>query len=474
MKWGVKKKYFLYLKDSNLIGVEWQNGNLRKVIDTTVDDLSFGSEVDGEAILLLNKESLQHQIISVPTKGKVSLKKIMAHEVESLMGCPPSELIFDWRVIGSSSEEGVPQTLYLLAAHRQSEIIPTIQNLRRLGFKLTKIISFLDLLIEKGKALQVKGGSGLMIFEEPLVHFLFFRDGVYGFQRSFELREEGFQKDFLLEIQRSFFYTKQKFKTPIEKVSVILSPEWLQNDLADQLQETLGVPIDFLSPHLKDCEFPEIKLLNILINEQNLISPLLNLMPPEIIREMETQKLAWAVTLTEVVLLCLVLLWTYNNKGFLKNDTHYYNIREKQLKLLETNLINKKEKIERLKKLEEETKLVKEYLKQKKYLHLYLKSLSFLVPEKIHLESISWGNNSDQPIKATTPPSSLGQSENGNIITLIGKVDSPLPDEKYSLFFKFLGNLESSPFVEKVNYHSEDLLTQGLFQIDIYLKEIQA
>ena len=197
-------------------------------------------------------------------------------------------------------------------------------------------------------------------------------------------------------------------------------------------------------------------------------------MPPEIIREMETQKLAWAVTLTEVVLLCLVLLWTYNNKGFLKNDTHYYNIREKQLKLLETNLRNKEEKIERLKKLEEETKLVKEYLKQKKYLHLYLKSLSFLVPEKIHLESISWGNNSDQPIKATTPPSSLGQSENGNIITLIGKVDSPLPDEKYSLFFKFLGNLESSPFVEKVNYHSEDLLTQGLFQIDIYLKEIQA
>jgi Tfp pilus assembly protein PilN len=197
-------------------------------------------------------------------------------------------------------------------------------------------------------------------------------------------------------------------------------------------------------------------------------------MPPEIIREMETRKLAGAITLTEIVMLSLVLLWTYNTRESLKKDTHYYNIQEKQLKSVETKLIDKQEKIEHLKKLEEESKLVKGYLKQKKYLHLYLKSIPFLVPEKIHLESISWGNSySDQPIKATSHPANLGQPENGNIITLSGKVDSSLPDEKYSLFFKFLSNLEGSPFVKKVDYHSEDLLTNGLFQIVIYVKEIQ-
>jgi len=377
MRWRGTKKYFLYLKGSNLIGVEWQKGNLRKVLDTSLDNLPFETELAGEATMLFDKESLQHQVMSVPSRGKLSLKKMAAHEVENLMGCSSSDLVYDWRIIGRGTEEGVPQTLFLLAAHHQPEISSLLHNLNRLGLKVSKIISSLDLLIEKGRTLQIKGGSGLMVFEEPLVHFLFFRDGTYGFQRSFELREEGFQKEFLLEIQRSFFYTKQKFKIPIERVSVLLAPEWLQGALANQLQETLGVPVDFLPPNLGDCEFPEIKLLNILITELNLLPSLLNLVPAEIIREMETRKFSWAITFTEIVLLSLALLWTYNTRDFLKEGRSFYTIREKQLKSVKTRLEGQHDKIERFKKLEEEARVVKDYLKQKNNLFLRTKSILF-------------------------------------------------------------------------------------------------
>ena len=56
---------------------------------------------------------------------------------------------------------------------------------------------------------------------------------------------------------------------------------------------------------------------------------------------------------------------------------------------------------------------------------------------------------------------------------LNGRVDSLSSDEKYSLFFQFLSNLEASPFVEKVSYQSERLLTEGQFQISVYVKKIR-
>ena len=158
--------------------------------------------------------------------------------------------------IGTDEEEGIPQTDYLLSCHRRDELTTLVQQLTAEGLRVKRIVSTLDLLIERGRSLHAQEGSGLMVFEEPLVHFLFFRNGSYGFERTFELREEGFEKDFLLEIQRSFFYTKQKFKVPIERVGILMAPEWLRGDMAGELQESLEVPIEFLTPNRSDCTIP--------------------------------------------------------------------------------------------------------------------------------------------------------------------------------------------------------------------------
>jgi len=469
-----KKKYLLYLKGSKLIGVELQKGKPGKVIDTTLEALSVDSDLVGEAVLLLHSENVQHQIVSVPAKGKISLKHMMAHEVETLMEHPSSEIVYDWRKTGSGTEEGRPRILYLLAVYHRPEIIPLLEEVELLGLKLTKVVSSLDLLIAKGSALPGEGGSGLMVFEESFVHFLFFQNGVYGFQRSFELREEGFQKDFLLEIQRSFFYTKQKFKIPIERVSVLLAPQWLQGDMHAQLQETLGVPVDLLSPKLTDCVLPELDLLNVMMSEAHLLSSLLNLLPGEITREINTRKAAWAVTLGEAVLLSFALLWTYNTHDSLKRDTLFYSMQENQMRSVAARVESERDRIERFKELQEKNAVVKNHLSRKKFLRLYLETLPFLVPEQVHLESIHWGSGlSESPVKPTAHPSSLGQPVGANLIVIRGKVDAPSADEKYARFFEFLENLKNAPFIVTADYQSEDLLTDGVFQLSLQIKEIR-
>ncbi|MBN2468267.1 MAG: hypothetical protein JXD19_08960 [Deltaproteobacteria bacterium] len=469
-----RKRYFLYLKDSRLIGVESHKGRIQKVLDTTVEDLSSDFDLPGEATLLINREDLQHHIMPVPKRGKISVRKMIDHEVELFTGSSPSEALYDWRIIGSGQEEGAEQTIYLIASQPRLQTVSLLETFAHWGLKVTKIVSSLDLLIEKGRKLQQQGGSGLMVFEEPMVHFLFFKDGTYGFQRSFELRGEGFQKDLLLEIQRSFFYTKQKFKITIEKVGVLLAPEWLQGEMAAQLEATLGVPVEFLSPTIKDCRLPEIHLLNIILYEPILLPPLLNLLPAEMIREVESRKLGWALTLTEAVILGLMLLWVYNAREFQKSDFHFHTIRNQQLQSIQAQLESQHDKIERLRKTVEETATVQDHLKEKKYLHLYLKALPLFIPQNVHVESIAWGAGASEESRGTVSahPTDFGGSPNDSVIMLTGQVTTPSSDEKYADFFQFVDNLESAPFVEKVDYQSEELLTKGLFTTTIFIKNI--
>jgi|WetSurMetagenome_2_1015567.scaffolds.fasta_scaffold06999_6 hypothetical protein len=473
-----KKKYFLYLNGSTLVGVEWREGKPHKVIETSIDNLFLKQKFSkGEATLLLNREDVKYQTIPVAVRGKASLKKIAAHEAESLMGLPPTDLVYDWRGIGEISEEGgIHQALYLLATQQRAEIFSLLQKLSLLGLTVTKVISYLDLLIEKGRRLQTRGGSGLMIFEEPFVHFLFFRDGTYGFHRTFELIGEGFQKDLILEIQRSFFYTKQKFKIPIEKVHVLLAPEWFEGNTAAKLQEALGIAIVSIPPDFSECEFPEMKLLNLVINEPNLLPSLLNLLPAENQREIETKRFAWAVSFTEIVLLILALFWTFNLREAHKESSSLLNAQEKKLQSVQVLLQKEQGNVLRLEQMKKEIGIVKEYLKQKKTLYLYLESLPLLIPENVYLQSVNWGTttSSGQTIPPTTtaPQNPLSPAGENNILTLNGKVDSVSPDERYSLFSKFLNNLKSSPFVEKVVFQTDTLLSDGLFQINVYIKRI--
>lgn len=475
MRWRRTRVRVLYLKGARLIGGEWRSGKLRKTVDTSLEELSLPSGFRGRALLLDGGEDLQHQVVSIPERGKTSLRKVMAHEIETVMDAAPGELAYDWRVIGKQVDEGTTQAFYLLAGHKREVIASLVERLAEIGVKVTKVISSLDLMIEKGRVLHGKGGSALMVFEEPMVHFLFFRDGVYGFQRSFELREEGFQRDFLLEIQRSFFYTKQKFKIPIERVTVLLAPPWLQEEITAQLQETLGFPVDFLSPTLEECDSPELHLLNVLIRETAAVPSFLNLLPTELKRELRTTKLCWLVGSAALIMLGLAVGWTIDTRDSLQEDWARLSVREKELKGVEARVESERDKIERFHQLEEEAAAVKARLAQKKSPHLYLEALPFVVPPQVHLDSITWGERtSEMAVQPSTDPSELGYPAGPTRIRIKGEVDTYSSEERYARFSELVENLKAAPFTEKVEYSSNELLPAGLFELELQVKEIRA
>lgn len=473
MKTKRTKKYYLYLNDTRLLGVEWHSGTARKVIDSALDE-PLPKIAGGEAILLLNREKLQHHIVPLPSQGKFSIHKVMAHEAATLMDLPPTDIIYDWRTIGNEVIDEIPNTLYLLAGHEQDEIVPLLERLTEIGLKVRNVVTYLDILIEKGRALKIDGGSGLMVFEEPLVHFLFFRDGIYGFERTFELRKEGFEKDFLLEIQRSFFYAKQKFKIPVDNVSVLMPPPWLQGDLAQELQETLEVPVEYLgSPDAKHL-FPEDPALTLMINEASLVPSLLNLLPTSLIRERETRRFSYAVSFTEVVLLVLLFLFARTTYQTYQEDLKILEERDRQLKIVETQMESERQKLDRFKRIKQETSIVERYLEHKKNVYLYFETLPYLIPRQIYLETLFWGSETNKrPVRAASHPATAGNAIGKNTIVLIGSIDDPSPEHRFSLFSRMLESLQSAPFVETITSYSDDLLVNGEFQIDVHVKQIK-
>ena len=138
MKKSRAKKYFLYLKDSRLIGIECRGESTRKVMDTTLDNPIPTEQVSGDAILLVNREELAHHIVSLPAQGKLSVSKTLVHELESLTEQPPELLTYDWRPIGTDEEDGIPQTNYLLSCHRCDELTALVQQLAGEGFSRKK------------------------------------------------------------------------------------------------------------------------------------------------------------------------------------------------------------------------------------------------------------------------------------------------------------------------------------------------
>ncbi len=468
------RKYYLYLKDNHLLGVEWQAGRVRKVIDMALEDPVPTIQGGGEAILLLNREELEHHIVSLPSHGKFSIHNVMAHEAASLMDAQATDLTYDWRSIGSADKEEIPHTLYLLAAHPQDELLSLLGKLKHKGITVRHVVSYLDLFIEKGRTLKIGGGSGLMVLEAPNVHLLFFRDGSYGFERTFELREKGFENDFLLEIRRSFFYAKQKFKIPVERVAILMPPEWLNEELARELNETLEVPVDLINSPGGQALFSEDTALTVLINEASLVPSVLNLLPPSLARERETKRFSYAVSFTEAVLLGIILISTWTTYAAYQYDRVALCNREQQLKAVEARLDSEREKIDRFKTIKQETAVVKNFLNHKKNVHLYLECLPYLVPEQVHLESLFWGAGTRQkPLKtANNSATTIGKPLKGNVFVLEGVIDVPSPELRFSLFFKVLDTLQKAPFVQGVTYYSDDLLTSGKFQLYVHLKEI--
>lgn len=463
------KGHFLYLRGGRLLGAEWKGGRLKKTLDCPSDRIDLTRGLSGRAVLLVQNEALQHQVVSVPSGMRGVPRSLMANEAQELAGASTSELALGWRVMGAVDEEGLPKDQYLLAVHPRASLQGLLERLGQLGLKVHKVTSALDLLIEYAGRKEDGSARLLIVFEQETVQVLFFQGRVYRFHRSLPGLYEGIQEDLILEIQRSAYYAKQRYKIPVEKVSILLAPSWFSQEVASSLGSALQIPVDFLTPRAEESPFPELGVLNLALNDPGLFQPLLSILPPHIMRSRSLRRVAAICTATELILLCLVLLSILNHRAFREGDMRLLRAHATGLRALEENLRTREGELVEMNRFRQGVQDLREVISKRPHLHVHLEALAYLVPDCIHLDSIQWSSPEAAARTARTSGrvQAAGDEKLADRIQLTGGVEGKDAGERYSLFFGWIERLKEEPLGPDLSYGAEGLLERGTFKMSI-------
>jgi len=258
-----------------------------------------------------------------------------------------------------------------------------------------------------------------------------------------ELREE-----LVLELQRSLYYAKQRYKSIVEEINILLPPPWLDDSIISRIKESLNVPVRSIPLQGGTEALGPISILHLLLDNGGLISQISNIMPAELFREKELRKLSGAFVTTELCLICLLILWTYNNLTIYRGDYSLYQKKLYFLKALEERLDSHKEEFLRIQGLKEQATEVKEYLLKRPFINLYIATLSYILPPQIHLESLRWRQEEKEVQAIAGQPKGMEPiKKTSHVLTLSGRIDSEKSDERYTMFFQLINNLKKVPSI---------------------------
>lgn len=470
MKRAWPRDVVLYLREERLVGFRVRKGRVQKVVDCPLQDPRPLQRVAGPVSLVLHRASLEHRVVSVPARAKVGLRQVMAHEASDLKGLPAEELAFGWRMLGIEQEEGVPRQRYLLGVCPREEIRGIAEGLGKAGFQVTDVLSGLDLLVEYGRRVMGEKPGLLVVFDQELVHTIFFKGAAYGFHRVFRSGRELFDEELLLEFQRSSYYAKQRHKAAVEQIRVALAPPWFHEDMASSVGAALQVPCTVLPPPPSHEGFPELGLLNLLLQERNLSQQLFSVIPPEVRRHRHLKRIAALSTSVELLLLGVMVVALVILYGAVQSDKELVQGYARSLGLLERTLASRKGEIQELESLKQAVSSARQILSQKPELFVHLEAVSYLVPEQIRLESLKWTS------EVASSPRPQGRSDRGQAqpgaeqpgrLFLEGKVLADDPSSRYEIFSRWLEELRAEFPGSDLGLHTGDLLDRGGFRLSL-------
>lgn len=465
MRRGLSKGVVIYLRQDRLLGISWRRGRFQKVMDCSVQSPQLLRKSKGPATLLMHRESLEHRVVSLPLGPRIPLAQVMAHEAAELLGTSPEDTAFGWRLLGRGEEDGTLRQRHLLAACQRKEIQQLATVLHGLGLETTDVLSALDLLVEYGvRSMGSKPGL-LVVFDQELVHVVFFKEAMYGFHRVFQADQETFQEELLQEFQRSVYYAKQRYKAPVEEIRVALAPPWFLQETASVLESSLQVPCILIPPPQSMVQWPELGLLNLLAQDASLGKPLLSMIPPEVRRRRHLSRLAALSLSVEVLLIGLMavaitILHTAN-----ENDRKILLDYARSLQVVQNNLGARKGDLQEMERFRQSVLTAKKILASRPELHLRLEELSYLVPEGIRLESIKWMDPSEEH-RRQTPGSSPGLgAEKKGILEIEGTAQAKEPEVRYITFSEWLETLKQAFPDREMVVQSGELLQKGRFSL---------
>lgn len=464
---SLSKAVVIYLRQDRLLGVSWPRGRFQKVMDCSVQAPQLIRKSGGSATLIIHRDSLEHRVVSLPSGPRIPLAQVMAREAAELLGAAPEDAAFGWRLLGRAEEDGATKQRYVLAACHRQEIQHLAGSIRGVGLEVTEVLSALDLLVEYGSRSMGSKPGLLVVFDQELIHLVFFREAMYGFHRVFKADQESFQEELLQEFQRSAYYAKQRYKTPVEQIRVALAPPWFGQETLSVLESSMQVPCVLVPPPGSLEEWPELGLLNLVAQDPSLGRPLLSMIPPEVRRRRHLRRIAALSASVEMLLIGLMgvaitILQTAN-----QTDKEILLGYARSLQVMQNNLGTRKGDLQELERLRDVVMAAKNILSSRPELHLRLEEFSYLVPEGIRLESIKWTEPSGEPRRQTVGSSPGTGAEKKGLLEIDGIVQAREPEVRYKIFSQWLEILKQAFPGKGMAVQTGELLQRGKFSLAV-------
>ncbi len=416
-------------------------------------------KLKGKVRVVISHEITRQKVINVPTKQKISLKKMMPYEAMELAGVTDANelkynYIFNWRKIGEDEENN----FYLLYLVEKKDVFPVIDKCTNEEIKIIDIICFLDLLLEIAKELTQKKDGIFIFFLDAFCVLLAISNGIYVFYRRFNIALESLRfleenDNFFLEIRRSIFYIKQNYKSIPLSFFLICAPKEIVDSFRE-LQEELG------AKEVREVAFSHdlSRTRPLFLYQQylDLSHRCVSLVPYEFVFEKRIRYFSYATIIAGIVFFIISINLFY--KAAQKYENELDNIIKDFtiLNRLKKEMVNVDINVREVKKRLEEENSLKSYSNKTTIFYPILTSIAYLQPKGIYLKELI-----------------ISQK---NVPKLILKGNFLIKDSKIriQILKKYISNLENCPLVENIFQQDElnDVINQGSFTLILTLNRV--
>ncbi len=407
-----------------------------------------------KATLMVEDDLIWYRLLSLPYSPHLDLKKLREHELRtSLEGV--EAYVTSGREVGRRPGREGEVLHYLLAAVPRAKVQEWFGALQRQGVFLERVISPLDLFIEKGREWAEGRSCCLLLIEGRSVIILLFAQGEFVFWRGFELatptEDPRVADELAMELRRSALYLQQEYKVRAEMARVVAPPAWLDASRAQEVGAKSGLRVE-LQPLPKRAS----PWLAVMEASQDLIPKLLSLLPRDLKVAGLLRRRRAAVALISLLLSLLMISWAGLKALEYRNLKPLAGQSERILRMWEPLLEKKRERLAELEELKASTKGLFRFLEGRSHLRWPLEALGYLLPPAVFLEDLQWYGPQGQ-----------------RRLRLDARVEVEDFKERQELFEGLVKDLEAAPFVQELQADPSGLLGEGKFTLELKLKEIE-
>ncbi len=461
--------YLLYWQgDTVFVGSE------RKVEAKSLNAL-LESPPRGKGYLLVSEENIKSKVVSIPQTKGINVARVMQHEALELVQEDDLEslrqnYIFNWRLLWEEKRGQTTEREFILFVAPRSSIESFLSAIKTKGLKVEDVFVNIDLLIRIGENYAIHKEDFVIYFYQNKIYFFAYKDKKYVFHRELklttlsagsdasksELQESVGLEELYMEIKRSIFYAKQKFKLEGRHLTLFSDSQAVYRFLKERKEDLNFNLIE--TPLEREGEKDRCLILSLWLKYHSF--NLASLLPPEFSLEKCLKRMSYIgigiALITFGLSLGTILKYTsdYNKKLAQLNTILYQeNIVKKRLLKYPRDQILKAKQMILKPRLPEVQRMSVPSSNINNCLVSALDALPYLVPSEILLRTLD-----------------LKTSPTSDILSIEGKILVNGPQRRSEVLQRFISNLKHCILIDQIKEVERDsLFDRGTFRLRLTL-----